>query len=93
MALAGHPPNATGLGGLAGRPGVPPPACASPCPSLLSVPQTQEQKTLQVRQFHYLAWPDHGVPPSPDPVLAFRTVVRQRLDQCSGDGTPIVHCR
>ncbi|XP_049643603.1 receptor-type tyrosine-protein phosphatase H [Suncus etruscus] len=58
----------------------------------LKLRHTQEQKTLQVRQFHYLAWPDHGVPPSADPVLAFRKVVRERLDQCSGDGTPIVHC-
>uniref|UniRef100_I3N386 Protein-tyrosine-phosphatase n=2 Tax=Ictidomys tridecemlineatus TaxID=43179 RepID=I3N386_ICTTR len=51
----------------------------------------EEQKTLSVRQFHYLAWPDHGVP-QPDPLLAFWKVLRQWLDQTSEGGPPIVHC-
>ncbi|XP_029426068.1 receptor-type tyrosine-protein phosphatase H [Nannospalax galili] len=51
-----------------------------------------QQQTLFVRQFHYLAWPDHGVPYSPDPLLAFWKVVRQWLDQTAGGGPPIVHC-
>ncbi|KAM6154486.1 receptor-type tyrosine-protein phosphatase H [Erethizon dorsatum] len=52
----------------------------------------EEQKTLPVRQFHYLAWPDHGVPPSPDPLLAFWKMLRQWLDQTTEGGPPIVHC-
>ncbi|KAF5916925.1 hypothetical protein HPG69_013845, partial [Diceros bicornis minor] len=52
----------------------------------------QEQKTLFVRQFHYMAWPDHGVPHSPDPLLAFWKMLRQWLDQTRGEGPPIVHC-
>lgn len=53
----------------------------------------EEQQTLSVRQFHYLAWPDHGVPYSPDPLLAFQNVLRQWLDQTMDGGLPIVHCR
>ncbi|KAL2762764.1 receptor-type tyrosine-protein phosphatase H isoform 2 precursor, partial [Daubentonia madagascariensis] len=54
--------------------------------------QVEEQKTLSVRQFHYLAWPDHGVPHSPDPLLAFWKMLRQWLDQAVEGGPPIVHC-
>uniref|UniRef100_A0A8C8YWY1 Receptor-type tyrosine-protein phosphatase H n=1 Tax=Prolemur simus TaxID=1328070 RepID=A0A8C8YWY1_PROSS len=58
----------------------------------LQVLQLEEQKTLFVRQFHYLAWPDHGVPHSPDPLLAFWKVLRWWLDQAVEGGPPIVHC-
>ncbi|XP_035293636.1 receptor-type tyrosine-protein phosphatase H isoform X1, partial [Cricetulus griseus] len=52
----------------------------------------KEQQSLSVRQFHYLAWPDHGVPYSPDPLLAFQKMLRQWLDQTMDGGLPIVHC-
>lgn len=52
----------------------------------------KEQQTLSLRQFHYLAWPDHGVPYSPDPLLAFRKMLRQWMDQTKDGGPPIVHC-
>uniref|UniRef100_G3SSF8 Receptor-type tyrosine-protein phosphatase H n=1 Tax=Loxodonta africana TaxID=9785 RepID=G3SSF8_LOXAF len=52
----------------------------------------EEQKALSVRQFHYTAWPDHGVPHSPDPLLAFWKVLRKWLNQKMGGGPPIVHC-
>ncbi|GAB1291493.1 Receptor-type tyrosine-protein phosphatase H [Apodemus speciosus] len=52
----------------------------------------KEQQTLTVRQFHYSAWPDHGVPYSPDSLLAFQKVLRQWLDQTMDGGPPIVHC-
>ncbi|OBS76385.1 hypothetical protein A6R68_17173, partial [Neotoma lepida] len=52
----------------------------------------EEKQTLSVRQFHYVAWPDHGVPYSPDPLLAFQKVLRQWLDQSTDGGPPIVHC-
>ncbi|XP_059138093.1 receptor-type tyrosine-protein phosphatase H [Peromyscus eremicus] len=51
-----------------------------------------EKQTLSVRQFHYLAWPDHGVPYSPEPLLAFQKVLRQWVDQTMDGGPPIVHC-
>ncbi|KAG8520594.1 Receptor-type tyrosine-protein phosphatase H [Galemys pyrenaicus] len=52
----------------------------------------QEEKVLPVRQFHYLTWPDHGVPHSPGPMLAFWKVLRKWLDENVGAGPPIVHC-
>ncbi|KAM4825013.1 receptor-type tyrosine-protein phosphatase H [Thomomys bottae] len=52
----------------------------------------KEQRTLSVRQFHYQAWPDHGVPHSPDPLLAFWKMLRQWLDRTMEGGPPIVHC-
>ncbi|XP_072463707.1 receptor-type tyrosine-protein phosphatase H [Notamacropus eugenii] len=50
------------------------------------------KKGLSVRQFHYTVWPDHGVPQSPDPLLAFQALLREWLDQNVGGGLPIVHC-
>ncbi|XP_008063276.1 receptor-type tyrosine-protein phosphatase H [Carlito syrichta] len=58
----------------------------------LQLLQVEEQKTLSVRQFHYLAWPDHGAPHSPEPLLAFWKELRQWLDQVVEGGPPIVHC-
>ncbi|XP_038383701.1 receptor-type tyrosine-protein phosphatase H isoform X1 [Canis lupus familiaris] len=52
----------------------------------------QEQKMLHIRQFHYMTWPDHSVPYSPDPILAFWKMLRQWLDQTVGGGPPIIHC-
>lgn len=46
-----------------------------------------------MRQFHYVTWPDHGVPRSPDPMLAFQKMLRQWLDENVEGGPPIVHCR
>ncbi|XP_049986661.1 receptor-type tyrosine-protein phosphatase H isoform X12 [Alexandromys fortis] len=51
-----------------------------------------EQQTHSVRQFHFLAWPDHGVPYSPDPLLDFQKVLREWVDQSMDGGPPIVHC-
>ncbi|XP_069856698.1 receptor-type tyrosine-protein phosphatase H isoform X2 [Dipodomys merriami] len=58
----------------------------------LQLLHVEEQKTLSVRQFHYLAWPDHGVPHSPEPLLAFWKLLRQWLDETVEGGPPIVHC-
>ncbi|XP_065776878.1 receptor-type tyrosine-protein phosphatase H [Muntiacus reevesi] len=58
----------------------------------LTLLHEQQKKTLSVRQFHYVTWPDHGVPHSPDPLLAFWRMLRQWLDQAVGGGPPIVHC-
>ncbi|XP_043849975.1 receptor-type tyrosine-protein phosphatase H [Dromiciops gliroides] len=50
------------------------------------------KESLFVRQFHYTVWPDHGVPRSPDPLLAFQALFQKWLDQSPGGGPPIVHC-
>ncbi|XP_037371508.2 receptor-type tyrosine-protein phosphatase H [Talpa occidentalis] len=62
----------------------------------LQLRHVREEKELFVRQFHYLTWPDHGVPHAPDTVLAFWKVLREWLNQnekeAMGGGPPIVHC-
>ncbi|XP_051846019.1 receptor-type tyrosine-protein phosphatase H isoform X21 [Antechinus flavipes] len=50
------------------------------------------KESLSVRQFHFTAWPDHGVPRSPDPLLAFQALLREQLEQNVEGGPPIVHC-
>ncbi|KAK2081776.1 hypothetical protein P7K49_040727 [Saguinus oedipus] len=64
-------------------------------PEPVSAPsfQVEQQKTLSMRQFHFLAWPDHCVPSSPDTLLAFWRMLQQWLDQTMDRGPPIVHCR
>ncbi|XP_033629201.1 tyrosine-protein phosphatase 10D-like isoform X2 [Asterias rubens] len=48
------------------------------------------ETTKQVRQFHYLAWPDHGVPDSSSTLKNFIHTVREQIPS---NGTPtIVHC-
>ena len=44
-----------------------------------------------VRHFHFLRWPDFGVPNSPDALLSF---IRKVNDNTPPDGGPVVvHCR
>ena len=52
-------------------------------------PQGEESKT--VRQFHFTAWPDHGVPPYATSLLAFHRKVRSFDDPTAGP--TITHCR
>nr|XP_006825167.1 PREDICTED: receptor-type tyrosine-protein phosphatase N2-like [Saccoglossus kowalevskii] len=50
--------------------------------------QTNETRT--VTQFHYLTWPDNGVPPNPKGILEFRRKVNKSF---RGRACPImVHC-
>lgn len=45
----------------------------------------------EVRQFQFMAWPDHGVPEYPTPTLAFL----RRVKACHppDSGPMVVHCR
>ncbi|KAK3091539.1 hypothetical protein FSP39_020606 [Pinctada imbricata] len=45
---------------------------------------------LEVKQFHYTTWPDHGVPRFGHSILAFRQKIRA-YDKLE-NGPPIVHC-
>jgi tyrosine-protein phosphatase non-receptor type 11 len=45
-----------------------------------------------VRQFHFLAWPDHGVPEKPETVLQFLHTVRQVQKSIRNPGPIVVHC-
>ncbi|MGH0137651.1 UNVERIFIED_CONTAM: hypothetical protein FKN15_063747 [Acipenser sinensis] len=45
-----------------------------------------------VRQFHFTAWPDHGVPDNTATLIQFRALVRKFLDNQERSGPAIVHC-
>lgn len=42
----------------------------------------------QLSHYHYTAWPDHGVPRSPEPLLRLCAELREQ----AGDGPVLVHC-
>uniref|UniRef100_A0A3P8WUL9 protein-tyrosine-phosphatase n=1 Tax=Cynoglossus semilaevis TaxID=244447 RepID=A0A3P8WUL9_CYNSE len=46
----------------------------------------------KVWHFHYLSWPDHGVPQQPGGVLSFLTQVNRKQAECPDAGPIIVHC-
>ena len=46
---------------------------------------------LNVTQFHFTAWPDHGVPDYATTILAFHRRVKSQHD--SAKGPLLVHCR
>ncbi|XP_077567249.1 receptor-type tyrosine-protein phosphatase eta-like [Stigmatopora nigra] len=49
-------------------------------------------ETRSVRQFHFTAWPDHGVPESTELLIGFRHLVREHMDQYSTNSPAVVHC-
>ena len=51
----------------------------------------QDGETRNVKQFHFTAWPDHGVPQRASPIISFRRKVRS-YDQ-THPGLILVHCR
>ena len=55
------------------------------------VKNTRTKKTRSVTQFHYLLWPDLGVPLCPKPILEFRRKVNKCFRGERG-GPIVVHC-
>ncbi|XP_056906900.1 receptor-type tyrosine-protein phosphatase eta-like [Takifugu flavidus] len=49
-------------------------------------------ETRSVRQFHFTAWPDHGVPETTELLINFRHLVREHMDQYSRHSPTVVHC-
>nr|CAB3265280.1 tyrosine-protein phosphatase non-receptor type 2-like [Phallusia mammillata] len=45
-----------------------------------------------IYQFHYIAWPDFGVPESPNAFLEFLTCVRSKKVLENDVGPPVIHC-
>ncbi|KTF96035.1 hypothetical protein cypCar_00024369 [Cyprinus carpio] len=45
-----------------------------------------------VRQFHFTAWPDHGVPQTTEVLIDFRHLVREHMEQYSRHSPTVVHC-
>lgn len=56
-----------------------------------SPPQSGSSEKRELRQFQFMAWPDHGVPEYPTPILAFL----RRVKACNplDAGPMVVHCR
>ncbi|KAL1247802.1 hypothetical protein QQF64_023178 [Cirrhinus molitorella] len=49
-------------------------------------------ETRFIRQFHFTAWPDHGVPKTTEVLIDFRHLVRKHMDQYSRHSPTVVHC-
>ncbi|XP_073687767.1 receptor-type tyrosine-protein phosphatase eta [Garra rufa] len=49
-------------------------------------------ETRFVRQFHFMAWPDHGLPKTTEVLIDFRHLVREHMDQYSRHSPTVVHC-
>ena len=62
---------------------------------LFSIPSVQKKngsgRPLKVKQYHFTAWPDHGVPDYATPMLAFYR--RVRTQHPKNKGPMVVHCR
>ena len=49
-----------------------------------------ERKVLKTTQFHFTAWPDHGVPDYASPILGFHRRVKSQHNPSKGP--LLVHC-
>ena len=57
------------------------------------VTDTKTEETRILFQYHFTAWPDHGVPSDPGCVLNFLQEVNMKQEQVQPAGPIIVHCR
>ena len=44
-------------------------------------------------QYHFMTWPDYGVPGDPGSVLDFLNIVNAKQESIQGAGPIVVHCR
>ena len=49
------------------------------------------ERALKVTQFHFTAWPDHGVPDYATPILAFHKKIKKQ--HRPSKGPMLIHCR
>jgi protein tyrosine phosphatase len=53
----------------------------------------RDNETRTVTQYHYLSWPDHGVPPDPHPLLEMMSEIEAERSDKQKTKTPmVVHC-
>ncbi|XP_075247677.1 receptor-type tyrosine-protein phosphatase H-like isoform X2 [Convolutriloba macropyga] len=52
----------------------------------------QEEEELMVKQYHFTAWPDHGVPSDYEELLSFVRVSREAAKKNEHNGPLVVHC-
>ncbi|CAN0243450.1 unnamed protein product [Lampetra planeri] len=50
------------------------------------------EEVRDIRQFHFTAWRDHGVPREPQSVLKFLEVVRSHANKSPQNSLTLVHC-
>ncbi|XP_030044222.1 tyrosine-protein phosphatase non-receptor type 6 isoform X2 [Microcaecilia unicolor] len=55
-------------------------------------PLDNESEAREIAHFHYLSWPDHGVPSDPGGVLSFLDQINQKQEMLPEAGAIIVHC-
>ncbi|XP_042302974.1 receptor-type tyrosine-protein phosphatase eta isoform X2 [Sceloporus undulatus] len=57
-----------------------------------SVEKSDSSESHPVRQFHFTAWPDHGVPETTDLLISFRHLVQEYMKQNPSTSPTLVHC-
>ncbi|MCI4381694.1 hypothetical protein PGIGA_G00254890 [Pangasianodon gigas] len=57
-----------------------------------TIKNVKTAETRNVRQFHFTAWPDHGVPETTEVLINFRHLVREHMDSFSHNAPAVVHC-
>ncbi|KAK3558495.1 hypothetical protein QTP86_018148, partial [Hemibagrus guttatus] len=57
-----------------------------------TIKNVKTAETRNVRQFHFTAWPDHGVPETTEVLINFRHLVREHMDSFSRNAPAVVHC-
>ncbi|KAF4081214.1 hypothetical protein AMELA_G00158890 [Ameiurus melas] len=57
-----------------------------------TIKNVKTAETRNVRQFHFTAWPDHGVPETTEVLINFRHLVRDHMDSFSRNAPAVVHC-
>uniref|UniRef100_A0AAG5D766 protein-tyrosine-phosphatase n=1 Tax=Anopheles atroparvus TaxID=41427 RepID=A0AAG5D766_ANOAO len=62
------------------------------CRRTFRLTDTESGKSREVIQFHYMTWPDFGIPSSPVAFLQFLKEVRGSGTLDSDVGPPIIHC-
>lgn len=56
----------------------------------MSLQVNKENNVLEVHQFHYTVWPDHGVPECGTPLLSFHSRVEKFFKR--GEAPMVIHC-
>ena len=54
--------------------------------------QKKDEEARTVLHFHFLGWPDYGVPRKPNDLLIFRNEVKKSGLMDSKEGPCIIHC-
>ena len=61
--------------------------------TVLFIYQTKDNEIRTLEQYHYLSWPDHGVPQFPSDILSFRNKIRKDHPIDMARSPMLIHCR